>query len=325
MKLLPITDLHCDLLLYLSHFKGAHIEGTEDIGVTLPFLKKGNVKHQITAVFTPTKKGSVAMANKQFDCFKTLVESSDFHNHTSPEANAKDTIGITLAIENASGICNESEPIQNAFQRLDKIRDTYQRIFYISFTHHPENRFGGGNYAPGIGLKEDGERMLDYMDGQQIAIDLSHTSDALAIDILNYIDQNNLKIPVIASHSNFRIIWDHPRNLPEELVQEVIRREGLIGMNFLRAFIHPTDPGVLLEHIQMGLEKAEDQVAFGADFFYRKGILDPERHPLFFEEHEDAGKYPNIIQQLTEKGMDHIQIEKLAYQNVLNFMAKNWG
>lgn len=325
MKLFPITDLHCDLLLYLAHFEGAHIEGTEDIGVTLPFLKKGNVKHQITAVFTPTRKGSVAMAAKQFTCFKTLIESSDFHNQISPEGHTKDTIGITLAIENASGICSETEPIKNAFQRLDQIRDAYQRIFYISLTHHPENRFGGGNYAPGIGLKEDGERMLDYMDGQQIAIDLSHTSDALAVDILNYIDQNNLQIPVIASHSNFRVICDHPRNLPEELVQEVIRRDGLIGMNFLRAFVHPTDPDVLLEHIQMGIEKAEDQVAFGADFFYRKGIPDPERQPLFFEEHEDAGKYPNIVQQLKDLGIDQTRLEKLCYQNLFNFMSKNWS
>jgi microsomal dipeptidase-like Zn-dependent dipeptidase len=75
----------------------------------------------------------------------------------------------------------------------------------------------------------------------------------------------------------------------------------------------------------MGIEKAEDQVAFGADFFYRKGIPDPERQPLFFEEHEDAGKYPNIVQQLKDLGIDQTRLEKLCYQNVFNFMSRNWS
>jgi len=47
--------------------------------------------------------------------------------------------------------------------------------------------------------------------GKQIPIDLSHTSDLLAEGILNHIDSQKLEIPVIASHSNFRAIWNHRR------------------------------------------------------------------------------------------------------------------
>ncbi len=70
-------------------------------------------------------------------------------------------------------------------------------------THHGENRFGGGN-STGIGLKKDGEALLEYISEKKIAIDLSHTSDALAGDILNYIVKNKLGLSVLASHSNFR-------------------------------------------------------------------------------------------------------------------------
>ncbi len=32
-----------------------------------------------------------------------------------------------------------------------------------------------------VGLKEDGRKLLDYMDGKRVAIDLSHSSDALVL------------------------------------------------------------------------------------------------------------------------------------------------
>ena len=62
---------------------------------------------------------------------------------------------------------------------------------------------------------------------------LSHTSDALAHDIFNHIDKHKLAVPVIASHSNFRSVSDHVRNLPDEIANEIVNRNGLIGMNFL--------------------------------------------------------------------------------------------
>ena len=70
-----------------------------------------------------------------------------------------------------------------------------------------ENRFGGGN-ASDVGLKREGELFLEYLGGKGVAIDLAHPSDALAHDILNYIDKKSLKVTPIASHSNFRVIKD---------------------------------------------------------------------------------------------------------------------
>ena len=78
--------------------------------------------------------------------------------------------------------------MQEAFVRLDTLIREIGPILYISLTHHGENRFGGGNKAD-AGLKDDGEALLDYIDGKHIAIDLSHTSDALAHGIVNHIDR----------------------------------------------------------------------------------------------------------------------------------------
>ena len=327
---LPISDLHCDLLFYLARVEGSTINDLEDIGVTLPYLKEGHVKHQIMAVFTPTGPGSVETAELELEKYRELLEHDEFYNVYSKsqvaEISNSEQIAVTLALESASTLASEDEPLRNAFKRLDKIIEEFKHIFYISFTHHTENRFGGGNYSNNVGLKEDGKSLLEYMDGKGIAADLSHASDNLAYGIFNHIEAKNLDVPVIASHSNFRELTDHVRNLPPDLIDKVLAAEGLIGMNFLRLYLHDSDPNMLGEHIRFGLnnKKIAPYLAFGADFFHRKGHPDPTRHPLFFKEHEDAGKYPTILQGLAEDGISKDQLEALSYRNVCAYMERKW-
>lgn len=330
MPALPIVDLHCDLLLYLVRKADATIYDLKDIGVTVPYLKRGNVRHQIMAIFVPTDRNSVDWGQAELKAYQKLLQTEEFFSvdsiATAQAIATSDKIGVTAALENASVLALEDEPLDKAFERLDAFEEGCGHLFYIGFTHHTENRFGGGNYSNNVGLKEDGKRLLEYMDGKRIAVDLAHASDNLAFGILNHLEAKSLDIPVIASHSNFRVLCDHVRNLPDELVKEVVRRKGLIGMNFLRAYIHPTEPAQLLRHILHGLAPgvAPDQLCFGADFFYRPAINDPKRDPLYFQEHEDASKYPALLQELEGLGVSTQQMQKLAYQNAIDFMVRNW-
>ncbi len=244
---LPIIDLHCDLLSYLVAIPGASTDNTDDIACSIPMLKQGNVKMQLLAIYTNVAQESMALANLQAIKYKQLLNdfSQDVYSPTVQnlkDLDNHDKIAVVTAIENAAGLANEHGSIKKAFEQLEVLIDLTGRMAYISLTHHTENRFGGGNYTEGIGLKDDGKALLEYISGKKIAIDLSHTSDLLAAGILNYIDNYRLDIPVIASHSNFRSIWDHKRNITDEFVQEIIRREGLIGVNFLRAFLDNDNP-----------------------------------------------------------------------------------
>ena len=328
----PIIDLHCDLLSYLATVPGADFRNAEAIGAALPHLRAGNVKLQVAAIYTPTRKGSVALAERQVYLYQQLQKSKEFRATVDVEGaravlnDDSTVVGLTLAIENASGLCEEDEPLDLAFTRLDNILKDNRRIFYIGLTHHPENRFGGGNYSNNIGLKPDGECLLDFLHGKSVAVDLAHTSDRLAHDIINYIDAKSLDISIIASHSNFRNLYDHVRNLPDELVAEVVRRRGLIGVNFLRAYIHPTDPTQLIEHILHGLQPsvALDYLAFGADFFYLGAINDPSRVPFFFPDHENAGKYPQILADLDKREVSKALQRKIAFENTLAYIERNW-
>ena len=51
---------------------------------------------------------------------------------------------------------------------------------------------------------------------------------------MDVIDANGLDLQVMASHSNFRTLQSHIRNLPDDIAKEIIRSDGLIGFVFIK-------------------------------------------------------------------------------------------
>ena len=325
----PIADLHCDLLSFLAAVPRADAFSKDQIACAFPWLQEGGVRMQVMAIYTNVDASSMKMAGKQAKIFYDLLRKEEktlrkFDAEFLKNETSDNRIGIVASVENAAGFGTEKATWPEIYKQFDSILTTVGQLAYISLTHHTENRFGGGNYVEGVGLKEDGKRLLDYMAGKKIPIDLSHTSDLLAEGILNHIDRHNLPIPVIASHSNFRTLWNHKRNLTDEFAQEIINRGGIIGVNFLRAFLDPEVPERLFEHILHGNKLSEDAICFGADFFYTKNFPDKSRHPFYFPLAENAGKYPSILESLSQN-LNESQLRKLASENVFNFYQKLWS
>ncbi|SIQ10284.1 dipeptidase [Chryseobacterium sp. RU33C] len=317
----PINiDLHCDLLCYL--LRPGSLTDDKELGCSLPYLQEGNVKLQVMAIYSATDENSTVYGAKQSEIFSDLLQNESFflfdgENYKNPENT--DKVGVIASIENASGFCGENDTLDAGFKNLEAIIEKTQKVLYLGITHHTENRFGGGNNSD-VGLKDDGKVLLDYFSEKNIAIDLAHTSDQLAYGILNYIDQRNYKIPVLASHSNYRQVHDKKRNLPDELAKEVIKRKGLIGLNFIRNCVDDTNPEMLYEHIQYGLDLgAEDAVAYGADFFFWKNHPDKSRYPVFFEGYDDASVF-NAINKEIEKRFSSELAEKISHKNALDFI-----
>jgi microsomal dipeptidase-like Zn-dependent dipeptidase len=232
------------------------------------------------AVFVETYKGSALSGQRQIEIFKEL--------HCPG-------IEFRLAIENASGLFEETGPLAWP--------SGLPPILYMSLTWNTENRFGGGALTS-IGLKPDGKWLLRQMNEHGIAVDLSHTSDQLAQEILNEIDQNDYSMKVIASHSNARAICDVPRNLPDHLIREIVERKGLIGVNLYRKFLGNAFPDTLKAHIEhfrnLG---AENCLVWGADFFYAEDLPPEYRQPeenLYFAEAANASCYP-LLEELFDE------------------------
>jgi len=310
----PVFDLHCDLTVYLLEKPGASFENGEDIGCALPHLKAGNVTHQVCAFFTPHDPVIHGFALAQSDRLGLLAEKYDdivagFGNE------GEDKIRLLPAVENASGICHEDEKLEDGLNRLQQLFDTWGGLAYIGFMHVSDNRFGGAAGSE-KGLSDDGRILLDWLDGRPCAVDLSHASDQSARDTLDYVEKHAIRTKVLASHSNMRSVYDHPRNLPDDLLERLIGKNSLTGINFMKAYLNPEKSDYIFRHIEYALKKgAENSLAFGADFFYS---TDPARGEIYHREHASASRYPDIIRRISEEFGDHIA-QKIAFRNAQSF------
>ncbi len=324
----PVIDLHSDLLTFLTSKSGRSPEDPIS-RCSCSQLVQGGVKLQTLAIFGLTEKNSTENGRKQVECYQNLIKqhSNFFSACRLPLDAQKQAVSVLPAFESASTFAEEDEPLDGALRRLDEYKIALGTIFYISFTWDEENRFGGGNRST-VGLKEDGKRLLEWMNNKKIALDFSHTSDQLAYDFLNHIDKKGFNIPVIASHSNFRPISNYPRNLPDDLAKEIIRRKGLIGLNFFAPFIHDTDSSAILRHVEHGLGLgAENALCFGADFFCDADLPQfiekkyPKTKEPFYPEYGNASAYPTLLQLFSEKlGLKEQALLKIASQNALHFL-----
>lgn len=323
-----IVDFHNDLLSYLTYKDKRTPYDTASLS-SYPQLLAGHVKLQILAISTITSPTSVEMGKKQALCFKNLLkEYPHLFTLFKKEPFSPSLVCVLPAIENASAFSLEDEPLSSSLQRLEDLIEFTAPLVYISLTWNGENRFGGG-VGSTCGLKEDGKELLKWLDQKKIAIDFSHASDKLSYEILNYIDRHHLNIPLIASHSNFRTITNVPRNLPEELAKELIRRKGLICLNLFAPFIDKNDPYILIKHIEYGLTLgAEDALSIGADFFCIKDFPHIQIHYpntlCFFPQLSDSSSYPYLFSLLEEKGsFKESFLEKISSKNALCFLEKS--
>ncbi len=329
----PITDLHCDLLLYLQH-DPTRTAYDQRARCSIPQMRNGRIKVQVMALFAETEKGSSALGIKQADVFKVLPHyyPNDFELVQTSEAINQvfhsNKIGIMAAVENASLFAEESDPFDKVVDGIYGIIGRVGRPLYVGLTWNSENRFGGGSHAK-IGLKEDGKRLLDWIQGRKIAIDFSHASDALIQDTLNYIEQKKLDLPVMASHSNFRSVSNLPRNLPDELAQEILQRNGILGINFVRSFLGEGGDRAMIAQLERALDLgAEGQICFGADFFFdgdlpKSSQLNAGPQGWFYPEFADSSCYPQIMSLWrNELFLNDQSLENIAYRNLLKFIAR---
>lgn len=184
---------------------------------------------------------------------------------------------------------------------------------FAMLTWNYENRYACGASADQRkGLTEEGKELAKHLIDQGIVLDISHLSDQGAEDMMTLTDA-----PIIASHSNVRSVCSHPRNLPESLIRELIRRRGLIGMNFFAPFVGE-NPQVedLLRHMDAILNMGgEDVLALGGDLdgcdgMFPGGMTGVESVPVLRERMERGGFGAELI-------------EKIFSENAENFIRRN--
>ena len=319
-------DLHCDTLM-----KMAEVNGEESL-----------LDNRITSVDFKRMKESKAMA--QF--FAIFLLSNDMFKDTGREPIPDDEYILKLRKILLDEVDRNSDIISMAYNyddlienynngkmsafltiedgrsvdgKLEKIEKYYNLgIRLIGLTWNYENCFGFPNSTdPNImnkGLKDFGKESIEYMNDLGIIIDVSHLSDGGFYDVAKI-----SKKPFIASHSNARILSNHPRNLTDDMIKLLAEQGGVAGLNFAPGFLNKDITSkesrieFMVEHLNhMKNIGGEDILALGSDFDGISGNL----------EIDGSDKMPDLFKFLRKDGWTERLLEKLAYKNALRVIKE---
>ena len=83
-------------------------------------------------------------------------------------------------------------------------------------------------------LTADGMALVKALDAAGIIHDLSHLAEESFWELLDLAGG-----PAMASHSNCRVIVPTDRQLSDDMIRAIRRRDGVIGINFYDKFLQP--------------------------------------------------------------------------------------
>jgi membrane dipeptidase len=128
-------------------------------------------------------------------------------------------------------------------QDVDTFFGLGQRVSQLTYNY--QNRLGSGFLETNdSGLTVFGGDVVARMNGAGMAVDLSHCGDRTTLDGIAA-----SKKPVIFSHASARALApDHPRCKTDEMIRNMARSGGAMGIPFLRMMIRATEP-VTIDHV----------------------------------------------------------------------------
>ena len=196
-------------------------------------------------------------------------------------------------------------------ERVQALCDAGVRM--MTLTWNGPNELASG-HDTGNGFSPFGREAVAEMERLGVVADVSHLNDRGFEELLGFAQK-----PFAASHSNARAVCGHRRNLPDEFIREMVRREGLIGLTYCRSFLSDDGRGSLddlYRHVCHFLELgAEKCIALGSDY---DGA----------EVHEDLDsveKSLRIGEYLTAHGISQDIADGLCFENAWRFFGKRMG
>lgn len=328
---MPFLDLHCDTVARLLAARRAGLpgdlrRGTPGGHLSLEALRQSGALLQTFALFvnlSPAPAGNPedlyarSMAHRAADPLEEVLTLADLYWQELAQnadlarpvlsfqdmeaARREGRLACLLAVEEG-GVCRGQLPLLRTLYRLG--------VRMLTLTWNHPNQLGFPNGQPG-GLTETGRAFLAEMETLGMLPDVSHLGDEGFWDVCRL-----AKKPFLASHSCCRALWDHPRNLTDEMLRALGDRGCLVGVNFYAGFLgpHPTSRlDDLLRHIRHLLDTAgPEAVALGSDF-------DGIDCPL---ELGDAGHLDRLTAAMDRAGFSDREIEAVCWQNAWDFFRR---
>ena len=267
-----------------------------------PRFKQGKMKFSAIVCCFSGSEDWKAMMNTVLYVERKIQESRYFSFREDKE------IQVFLAVEGMCGIQEEVEV---------KIQWLYEHHVRLgSLCWNDENALVIGAKKGNKPLTEKGIRAIKEMSRLHMAIDTSHCCEWNFYDIARV-----SKEAIIASHSNVKALYNHYRNLSDPQLQVVKAKNGLVGAICVRWFVKKKeDKATLQDYIEVIKYLKETigvkHIALGFDFMdYIEGM--EESNVIGIKDITEIG---NIAAALKENGFQEEEIEKICFQNAVDFM-----
>lgn len=187
----------------------------------------------------------------------------------------------------------------------------YNVGFRISTLGWNEQNVLIGSHKTGGGLTDLGREYVRECQRLGILVDVSHCSDEGFWDMIKISDA-----PVIASHSNSRAVYNHSRNLTDDMFRAICETGGVAGLNLYAAFLGETaDLDTACDHILhwLELDPEGNHIALGGD-------LDGcDILPVGFE---GVQSYPALANRLLTRGVGQTIVQNLYWNNAIGVMKR---
>ncbi|MFE5734334.1 dipeptidase [Streptomyces sp. NPDC056528] len=239
----PVVDGHNDLpwalreqVRYDLDRRDIAADQTGVLHTDLARLRAGGVGAQFWSVYVPCRLAgddAVSATLEQIDAVDQLLERyvADLAPAlTADDMEAARKQGRIASLKGAEG----GHSINNSLATLRALHALGVR--YMTLTHNDNNDWAdSATDEPGVGgLSAFGRRVVREMNRSGMLVDLSHVAATTMRDALDA-----TAAPVIFSHSSARAVCDHPRNVPDDVLERLPANGGVAMATFVPKFVLP--------------------------------------------------------------------------------------
>ncbi len=333
-----------------------------DLHTDFDRLQKGNVGAQFWSVYVPAdtmRDGSAFQKTvEQIQLVKAMVAKYSDRMELAMSAEDVDRIRATGKIASLIGM-EGGHSIENSISKLRELHAMGAR--YMTLTHSETLDWADSatDDPKCDGLSPFGEEIVLEMNRLGMLVDISHVSPATMHDAIRI-----SRAPVIFSHSSARAIADHPRNVPDDVLEVLPANGGVVMINFFSGFIVPESAKIMTDmfKVRRDLLKQFDHREEDVNREFRKWqaahpfqagditmVVDHIEHVIKVAgiDHvglgsdfdgiskapvglEDVSTYPVLTELLLRRGYGREDIHKILFGNILRVLrsagevAKHW-
>ncbi len=319
----------------------------------IPRLRAGGVQAQFWSVYIPGEQQDGHFARTELEQIAIAREIIRTHGDVFTLASTADDVRKARKAGKIPGMLGieGGHAIENSLPLLRTYYDLGVRYMTLTHNVHLEWADAAAMVPPHVnGLTPFGEDVVREMNRLGMVVDLAHTAPVTMAAALKVTQS-----PVIFSHAGARGVCSVPRNVPDDILQQLPANGGVVMVTFVAGFVDcdvakVMQPAMMRMNIAMREAKTdEERAAAKAEFaavkipvpsiakvadhidYIRKvaGVDhiglggDFDGNDAWPEGLSDVSMYPNLFAELIRRGWSDADLMKVAGGNVLRVLEAN--